>query len=120
MPYRIARTLTATLAATSIAAGVAYASTARPMSTSDATAGADFTATIRPGQRLTIEHQCARGGYFTEFSAYRHDGSALGPQNWREGRTLVYWQGAHGRVTFDGVTWRNETRATAVVKGWCS
>lgn len=61
----------------------------------------------------TVLRQCPHGTWFSEFSAYRWDGSPLPAQ--RRTGDLVRW----GRVTFDGLTWRNHTSATVLVAGWC-
>jgi hypothetical protein len=94
--------------------------TGRAVQLSAARHGADFSATLRPGASVTVENQCGHGGFFTEYSAYRSNGGALGAQQWREGRTLVTWAGRHGRVTFDGITFKNGTLAVTIVAGWCS
>lgn len=84
-------------------------------------AGTDgaFTARLSPHRVVTVERQCPRGGYFTESQAYRSNGAGM-RQRWNVDRTLTYWNAPTGRVTFDGVTFRNRTRATVIVKGWCS
>lgn len=60
-------------------------------------------------------------GYFSDVSAYQWTGAALAPQRWdRIG--VYYWNighGHHGRVTYDGLMWRNESRRTVLVAGWC-
>jgi hypothetical protein len=97
----------------------ALALAAQPVSMSDATYPADFHARVRPGASVTVERQCG-AGFFTETSAYRSNGGALAGQRWTADETLTYWRGRHGRVTFDGVTFKNGTRAPVVVAGWCS
>ncbi len=96
------------------------ANATRAVTTADATVRADFAATLRPGKAVIVDNQCPRGGWFTETSAYRHDGSALAAQQWTRDHTLTYWRGTHGRVTFDGVMFHNGTRASVIVAGWCS
>jgi hypothetical protein len=64
-------------------------------------------------------HNCPRGGFFTDTSAYRWNGGALGPQRWNRDHTLTYWRGYKGNVTFDGITFTNTTRAKVLVAGWC-
>jgi hypothetical protein len=96
------------------------ASYERGVSIRDATVAPYFAATLAPGKSVTLVQQCPHRGYFTEYSAYRHDGSALAAQNGIGRDNLVSWRGAHGRVTFDGVTFHNGTRARVIVAGWCS
>lgn len=93
---------------------------AHPVSMADATYPADFHARLRPGASVTVDNQCGHGDFFSEFSAYRSDGGALAGQRWGQDGTLVWWSGRHGRVTFDGITYKNGTRATVIVAGWCS
>lgn len=91
----------------------------------DRNADAPFRAYVQPRSSVTIERQCPSGGYFTEYSAYMHNGSAMGAQ-----RTERYpdgyvkravWRDRSGRsVTFDGLTFRNHTRRAVWVAGWCS
>jgi hypothetical protein len=107
---------TATLSA--MAAGATPQPRAAPASA--ATVDADFSASLRPGAVVTVDRQCAHGGWFTEYQAYRSNGDALGPQHRSRDGLLVSWAGRHGRVTFDGVTFRNLTHARTRVAGWCS
>ena len=45
---------------------------------------------------------------------------ALGGQRWNADHDRTYWRAAYGgRVTFDGVTFRNATTRTVLVGGWC-
>lgn len=115
-----------TIAALAVTGSLATAADAiaapqpRAVPASTATVSADFTASLRPGAVVTIDHQCAHGGYFTEYQAYRSNGDALGPQRRSPDGLLVSWAGRHGRVTFDGATFRNGMRARTRVAGWCS
>lgn len=123
MPLLTTRRTVAALAVAGSLAATAVAVAApqpRAVPASAATVGADFSASLRPGGVVTVDHQCAHGGWFTEFQAYRSDGRALGPQRRSPDGRLRFWAGRHGRVTFDGVTFRNGTRARARVAGWCS
>lgn len=109
-------------ASTATLSAMAAGATPQPrvVPASAATVDADFSASLRPGGVVTVDHQCAHGGWFTEYQAYRSDGGALGPQRRSSDGRLRFWAGRHGRVTFDGVTFRNGTRARARVAGWCS
>lgn len=96
---------------------------ARSVSYADRTTDADFSAHIAPGTVLTVDRQCGHG-WFTEFSAYRADGAAIGAQRverFADGTMKrVLWQYGRHNVTFDGVTFRNHTRHAVRVAGWCS
>lgn len=106
-------------------AGLARADV-RAVSLSDASAPPASLVYLYPGASVTLAHArtgytCAPAGrYFSDVSAYRWDGSALGPQRW-EARALRYvWRDHAGRaVTWDGATWRNHTGAPVLVAGWC-
>jgi hypothetical protein len=63
-------------------------------------------------------YNCKRGGYFTDTSAYTWRGGSLGRQHSSD--TLQWWRSQDGgRVTFDGVTFRNRTPSPVLVAGWC-
>lgn len=66
---------------------------------------------------VTITRQCPRGHYWTELSAYTWRGGRL-PAQVRHGgvNSREQW----GRVTFDGITWRNHYNHPVLVAGWCS
>jgi len=61
---------------------------------------------------------CPHGGYFSDVSAYRWNGSALGGQH--ETRMRVSWRDTRegGRVVWDGVTFTNRTTRAVLVAGW--
>lgn len=86
---------------------------------SDAPTPPDFTAKLRPGGAVAVDRQCARDSRFSDVNAYRSNGAALSGQRWTADRTLTYWRGRHGRVTYDRSTFRNGTRAAVIVAGWC-
>lgn len=97
---------------------------ARSVSFADRTADADFMAHVAPGTVLTVDRQCPRDGWFTEYSAYAADGSAIGAQvvsRYADGTVKrVAWRYGRRSVTFDGATFRNHTRHAVLVAGWCS
>lgn len=106
--------------ASALGASLASASTpARAVSLSDARIAPDMLRILPAGHAATFLRQCPRGHYFTETSAYRWNGRALSGQRWNADRTLTYWRARHGRVTFDGLTFHNGTRAAVLVAGWC-
>lgn len=97
---------------------------ANPVGLADARSAPQTILYVIPGgQYDTLDgvSQCARGGFWTEFSAYRWDGSALGGQRWNAMHDRAYWHDARGgRVTFDGRTIYNGTRHPILFAGWCS
>lgn len=79
---------------------------------------------LYPGGTVTYDKgfQCPRGAYFSDVSAYTWKGGKLGRQTWESNGPYVYSQwrsGFGGRVTFDGITFRNETPRRVLVAGWC-
>jgi hypothetical protein len=86
----------------------------------DAAYAPDYLRVLRPMRATTVARQCGRDGYWPEVSAYKWNGAALGGQRWNAERTLTYWRAARGRVTFDGITWRNRTWHAVLVAGWCA
>lgn len=65
-------------------------------------------------------HNCQHGGFFSDVSAYTWKGGELSDQHWSKHRQLAYWHDDKGkRVTFDGITFRNHTRARVLVGAWC-
>lgn len=62
-----------------------------------------------------------RRGYFSDVQAYRWDGGALAGQQWDGTRLLYSWADTRegGRVTYDGITFRNHTARPVLVAGWC-
>lgn len=67
-----------------------------------------------------VLRQCdgKRMGFYTNVQAYTWSGGGL-VQRWTRDKTLTYWRIGHGRVTFDGLTWHNESRRPVLVAGWC-
>lgn len=128
--FAIVGALVLTAALTFAAYGTAHAATHRAVSLADASAPPTVLAILRPHHAYMPAadwqgRPCGLGGrrhgYFSDVSAYRWNGSALGPQRWDD-IGVDYWQlghGRHGRVTYDGLMWRNESRATVLVAGWC-
>lgn len=126
-PARIACALVALVAclATALAlAGSAMASTPRAVALSAATSSPTYLTYLYPHAHVTYSrgrdgHNCPRGGFFTDVSAYNWRGGALSPQRW-DTIGLDYWRtpGGH-RVTFDGITFTNESRRPVLVAGWC-
>lgn len=111
--------------------GTAHASPvhARSVAYSARYVDASAMATLPPGASVTFTRPCpyARGlGYaFTEYNAYTRTGGAMGGQSWWHDATGTVlrsaWRyvGTRTFVTFDGVTFRNHTRHTVMVAGWC-
>lgn len=61
-----------------------------------------------------------RYGWFSDVSAYRWNGRALGDQRWNRAHDRTYWRDPRGgRVVFDGVTFVNRTSYPVLVAGWC-
>ena len=117
-----------TVALTAVAYGTAHAATPTPraVSLSEAEVAPTYLVFLYPHASVTYAHgrygyNCPRGGYFSDVSAYQWNGAALAPQRWdRIG--VDYWNyghGHHGRVTFDGITFRNEGSRPVLVAGWC-
>ncbi len=84
---------------------------------------------LLPGARVSFTahgRDCPRSratpaSSFSDVSAYRWDGSALGVQHWTGRAGNFYWrprQGA-GRVTYRRGAFRNGTRHAVLVAGWC-
>jgi hypothetical protein len=93
---------------------------ARPVALTDARVSPDTLARIPAHSERTYPASAQCGdGYWTEYSAYTRTGGALGGQQWNEDNTLSWWRAPHGRVTFDGITFRNKTNRTVLVGGWC-
>lgn len=79
---------------------------------------------LRPDASATFArgrdgHNCRGGGWFSETQAYRWDGRALGQQRWTREHDLTYWPARRGRVTFDGITFHNDTHQPVLVAAWC-
>jgi hypothetical protein len=91
----------------------------------DATTPPQYEVYLGVGASVTYAHgrngyNCPRGGYFTDVSAYTWRGGSLTVQRWNRDHTLTYWRSQDGgRVTFDGITFRNHSRAPVLVAGWC-
>jgi len=101
------------------AAAAHAAPAAQPVKLSDARTAPDYLRALKPGRTVTVTRQCPRGGW-SDTSAYRGRGGALGGQRWNADHDRTYWRAAYGgRVTFDGVTFRNATTRTVLVGGWC-
>lgn len=101
-------------------AGIAAAAAAdaRPVGLWDATARPDYVRTLKPHRFAT-----ARGCWLTEYQAYRYNGGPLANQRRHNGPfPYVYWRDSRngGNVTFDGITFVNNTQHTVIVAGWCS
>lgn len=92
---------TAALAALAALTPSAASGAADAVSLRDASVAPSYLRLLAPGQSTTKDRQC-RGGYWSDVNAYRWTGDALAPQRWNSDRTVTRW----GRVTFDGVTFR--------------
>jgi hypothetical protein len=88
---------------------------ARPVTLRDARVAPSYLHLVQPGRSVTRTHQCDRGGYWTELSAYQWNGEALPAQRWNADHDRMSW----GRVTFDGITFRNHYSQPVIVAGWC-
>ena len=99
---------------------------ARPVELSDARVPPTVLAYVGPHDSITFAsendgYNCpASNAWFSEVSAYRWNGGALGDQH--RSAFLDWWVRPghpHQRVTFDGITFRNHTRIPVLVAGWC-
>ena len=82
---------------------------ARAVALTDATAAPSYVRVLAPGASVTKTRQCPRGARWSDVNAYRGNGRALASQR----------RSAWGRVTFEGVTFRNAERFAVLVAGWC-
>lgn len=122
--------LTACLCSAALSGGVWAAGSvasdsmrARPVALTDATSAPTMLRLVRAHGAYTPA-QCGHGAFFSDVSAYRWNGKALGHQTWSEhapvgGGLAYYWTARHGRVWFDGATFYNHSSATVLVAGWC-
>ena len=118
-----------TLAASLVLADYAGASTGAPapraVALSDANVAPTHLVYLWAGAHVTMADAqgftCTRGrGWYVETSAYRWNGAPLSAQRWNRSRTLTFWRDPRGgRVTFDGITFRNRTARAVLVAGWC-
>jgi hypothetical protein len=94
---------------------------ARPVALADASTPPNTLRYVMPGQHVTYPIQCANGsGFWSDVSAYRWNGKPLGAQRWSRSALRWVWDDPRGgRVTFDGITFRNRTRSPVLVAGWC-
>jgi hypothetical protein len=78
---------------------------------------------LQPHARITYAtptgENCTGGGYFSDVSAYRWNGEALGAQVHRSLRDRWTVPGTRTHVTFDGVTFRNHASVPVLIAGWC-
>jgi hypothetical protein len=130
MNYRIP-TLIAVLVSICQVAGMSAAASvvaseprAREVALEDARVPPTRLAYLTPGQSRTYARgiegwNCAGRGWFSDVQAYHWDGSALGPQEFNPKRQIIFWRSVRGRVTFDGITFRNRTSMPVIVAGWC-
>ncbi len=102
------------------AAAPADASYPRAVSLSDASSAPSFLHLVKPGRSYLTLTQCRGDSYFSDTSAYRWNGQQLSAQRWDRDRTITFWRDRRGgRVTFDGIVWRNRTHRSVLVAGWC-
>lgn len=129
------QTLLATAASASMVVGifaagaVASDAMAKPVSLSDASYPPTVLHYIQPGKGWTPRHDregrtCGlrshRRGYFSDVSAYRWTGRALHAQRWNRDHTETFWIDHDDfAVTYDGLTFFNDTPAPVLVAGWC-
>lgn len=102
----------ATLVALALVPSAASAS--RPVTLRDARVSPSYLRLLEPGRATTVLRQCP-GYFWQELSAYQWNGESLPAQRWNRDHTLLRW----GRVTFDGITFRNHYRQPVLVAGWC-
>lgn len=130
MNYRTARILTLVYAVLMVAAAIlagsllgptlGHAAEHRSVALTDATIPPTYLTYLWPRARVTYAPNCQPSGYFSDVSAYRWDGRTLGPQRWNRDHDRTYWRDpSGGRVTFDGITFRNHTNHPVLVAGWC-
>ncbi len=91
------------------------ASAAEPVGLADAASAPSYVSVLAPGASVTVDRQCRGGRWWSDVNAYRWTGRPLAAQTWNGDRTVTRW----GRVTFDGVTFRNGGRVAVLVAGWC-
>jgi hypothetical protein len=81
---------------------------------------------VWPGESHTYARgregwNCSHHAWFTDVQAYRWNGQALGRQQWNDRTQVIFWRDKRGgRVTFDGITFRNRTHHPVQVAGWCA
>jgi len=99
---------------------------ARPVALADATVPPTVLVYVAPGRGYTTRHarpcraRSGRRGYFSDVSAYRWDGSALGAQTWHAPELAYVWRDHDDfAVTYNGRTFFNDTTAPVLVAGWC-
>jgi len=133
MRYRLTTALVVLCAASQVGAiqtAGSFASDAmqaRPVALPQATIAPDRMALLQPGRSVTYTseddgYNCPeKHAFFTETSAYRWNGYQLSGQRWNADHTVTYWRDNRhgGRVTFDGITFRNHTHRPVLVAGWC-
>lgn len=101
----------------------------RAVSLADAHVSPSMLRYVFPGHTFTPRtdaqgHPChahGRAGFYSDVSAYRWNGSALGPQRWNARALVYYWhaRGDAGAAVYDGLSFRNDTYAPVLVAGWC-
>lgn len=83
---------------------------------------------LRPHRSITYTHgrdghNCPRGGWFSDVSAYAWNGTAIGAQvdydDYDAWSVRSAGHGAHGHVTFDGITFWNGSNVPVLVAAWC-
>ena len=94
------------------AAAPLQAAQGRPVTLRQAAIPPTYLRMLQPGRSTTVTRQCG-SQYWSELSAYQWNGEALPGQRYYGER--MHW----GRVTFDGITWRNGTSQPVLVAGWC-
>jgi hypothetical protein len=91
---------------------------ARAVSLDMATAPPRFLRMVRPNRGWYAQRQCGRGR-FSDVSAYRWDGRALGAQ--QRTSDVTYWTHpiGGGQVTYYRGVFMNRTNHTVLIVGWC-
>lgn len=87
---------------------------------------------VQPGPELQVvvpagghvevgEEQCEGGGdgYFAEVAVSQRDGRPLGEPSTSSDGTVDTWRALGGRITWDGVTFRNTSSGAVTVAAWC-
>lgn len=121
---RLSRILPLALIALSLTPSAGNATQAREVELSDARRPPTRLAYLMPGEARTYARgiegwNCRDRTWFSDVSAYHWDGSALGPQRFNRRTQVMFWRSVRGRVTFDGITFRNRTDRPVLVAGWC-
>lgn len=94
--------------------------TPHPVALSDARSAPHTLLYVKRGDAANVLRQCSRGHWFSDVSAYRWDGSALGAQRWNRAHDRILWPvPGEGAVHYNGIRVWNDTRHPILFAGWC-